>query len=105
MSGYLEIPDLISTGTELLSLVLIVTSFLIVSFLAYRTKTVRSFQFEMFVVLLVITVAEIPKITSSLGLINISGIEDFGLVAHTLSMIFLSAFIAVRAARYCRGRA
>ena len=103
-SGYLSI-DLVATGAELLSLVLIVISFLIVAFLAYRTKTVRSFQFEMFVVLLVITVAEVPKIMNSLGLIDVSGIQDFGLEAHTLSMIFLSAFIALRAARYFRGRA
>jgi hypothetical protein len=105
MNAYLQITELIGMGTELTSLLLIVASFLIVAFLAYRTKTIRSLQFEMFIVLLIIMAAEVPKILSSLGLVSISGIEDVGLVVHTTSMVFLCAFITLRASRYFRGRA
>jgi len=101
---YLEIEDLFGTSAELVSLIFIVASFLIVASLAYKSKTIRSLQFEMFVVLLVLLVAEVPKIVSSLGLISFSGIEDIGLFVHTVSMVFLSGFIALRASKYLRKR-
>jgi hypothetical protein len=94
--------DLIGTGAETLSLVLIVASFLIVAYLAYRAKTIRSFQFEIFVVLLVLTLGEVPRILNSLGIVNVSGIETTGLIIHTTSMVFLTVFIALRAARYLK---
>jgi len=82
--------------------VLIVASFLIITYLALRAKTIRSFQFEMFVVLLVLVLAEIPKILDSLAIINISSIETTGLIIHTVSMVFLSVFILIRASRYLK---
>ena len=81
---------------------LIVASFLIITYLALRAKTIRSFQFEMFVVLLVLVLAEIPKILDSLAIINISSIETTGLIIHTVSMVFLSVFILIRASRYLK---
>jgi hypothetical protein len=93
---------LIGSGADTLSLLLILASFLIVAFLAYRAKTIRSFQFEMFVVLLVLVLSEVPKILGQLSVINIAGIETIGLEIHTVSMVFLSAFIALRAAKYLK---
>jgi|SRR5271155_5295470 hypothetical protein len=97
-----DITDLIGSAADWSSLVLVVAAFLVMAFLAYRVKTIRSFQFEMFVVLLVIVLAEVPKILNSLGYIDISNIETTGLIIHTVSMIFLSAFIALRAAKYLK---
>ncbi len=88
----------------MLSLVFIIASFLVVVSLAYRAKTFKSFQFQMFVVLLVLVITEIPKILSDIGLMNVSGIEDLGLTIHTFSMIFLSLFVAFRAIKYFRER-
>ncbi len=94
--------DLLGFIGEFLSLVLIIASFLVMVFLAYRAKTFRSFQFQMFVVLLVLVIAEIPKILSDIGLLNVFGIQDAGLIIHTFSMILLSLFIAFRAVKYSR---
>jgi hypothetical protein len=73
-----------------------------VTFLAFRAKTTKSLQFEMFVVLLVLLISETPKILSDLGLVDVSGLADAGLTIHTFSMILLSLFIAFRASRYFR---
>jgi hypothetical protein len=73
-------------------------------FLAYRAKTSKSLQFEMFVVLFVLVVSEVPKLLNDLGVLNFSAIEDTGLIIHTFSMILLSLFIALRAGKYFRQR-
>ena len=97
-----DITDLVTPGADTLSLLLIIATFLIVAFLAARTKTIRSFQFEIFVVLLVLVLAEIPKLLGDLGIVDISGVETVGLAIHTVSMIFLSVFIFMRAFRYLK---
>ncbi len=96
--------DLLGLSAELLSLVLIIASFLVMVFLAYRAKTFKSFQFQMFLVFLVLVIAEIPKILNDIGILNVSAIEDLGLTIHTFSMILLSLFIAFRATKYFRQR-
>jgi hypothetical protein len=93
----------ITLAAEGVSLALIVASFTLMGFLALRARTIRSFQFQMFFVIAVLLVAEAPHILSDMGVINISGIEDFGLVVHTLSMAFLVVFVAIRASRYLKG--
>jgi hypothetical protein len=98
----MSLADTIAPAADTLSLVLIVATFLIITYLALRAKTIRSFQFEMFVVLLVLVLAEIPKILDSLAIINISSIETTGLIIHTVSMVFLSLFILIRASRYLK---
>jgi predicted membrane channel-forming protein YqfA (hemolysin III family) len=98
----MSLADLIAPGADTLSLILIVATFLVITYLALRAKTIRSFQFEMFVVLLVLVLAEIPKILNSLAIINISSIETTGLIIHTVSMVFLSVFILLRAVKYLR---
>ena len=94
--------DLVRISAQWLSLALIIASFLIVAYLTYRVKTFRSFQFEIFLVLLVITMSEVPKILSDLNLINISNVEMTGLLIHGVAMVFLVAFIAHRASRYLK---
>jgi len=93
----------VDTGAEILSLALIVASFLVMAYLAYRAKTTKSFQFQIFIVLLVITVAEVPHILSDFGIIDISYISDAGLVVHTVSMVVLVAFVSLRFAKYSSG--
>src|SRR5437879_1094585 len=51
-------------------LILIIASLGIISYLAFRTKTVRSFQFEMFLFMLVLAVAEAPRILETLGVVT-----------------------------------
>ncbi len=96
----LDVTNLAEIGSELISLVLILASFMFMAFLVYRARTIKSFQFQMFVVLLVLTVAEVPHILSDMGVLNVSGIEEPALYLHALSMLFLTGFIALRVARY-----
>lgn len=90
---------------EVLSLVLIIGSFAIIAYLAFRTKTVRSFQFEMFLFMLVLAVAEIPRILETLGVITGGPYYDqVGLEIHSVSMVILAAFVALRVYRFSRGK-
>jgi hypothetical protein len=88
---------------EGISLVLIIASFSIISYLAFRTKTVRSFQFEMFLFMLVLAVAEAPRILETLGVVIGGPYYDLvGLEVHSVSMVFLAAFVGLRIYRFWR---
>ncbi len=99
--GYGVAPTNIAGQTaESLSFILIVLSLLVVAFLSYRVKTVKSFQFEMFIFVLVLLLAEVPRILDSLGFIQTASVEGVGLLLHTASMIFLAGFIFIRVFRF-----
>ncbi len=99
--GYGAAPtDIAGQAAETLSLVLIVLSLLVVAFLSYRVKTVKSFQFEMFIFVLVLLLAEVPRILDTLGFIQTASVEGVGLLLHTASMIFLAGFIMIRVFRF-----
>jgi hypothetical protein len=87
----------LTMGGELLSLLLVTASFIIIALTAARIKTLRSFQFEMFLFALILFLAETPRILDTLlGVINVPSIEIIGLAVHTVSMVILSAFVAFR---------
>lgn len=91
--------------TELLSLLLILASFFLVAYMAFRVKTIHSFQFEMFLFTLVLAVSETPRILESLGLVSGGAYYDMvGLEIHSASMAILVAFVAARVYRFYRGR-
>ena len=98
--GPLELSYIIASSSDSISLALILVSTVLMGYLAYRARTVRSFQFQMLVVLLVVAAAESPHILSNVGLINVSGMEEAGLFIHTLSMFFLAFFVALRVTKY-----
>ena len=88
--------DPVGKVTELISLALILASFLVVSYLTYRSRSRKSFQFEMFLFTVVLVAAEIPRTLYSLGVIDIDSLSTFGLGIHSVSMIILTAFVAIR---------
>lgn len=92
--------DIAGQAAEIVSLTFIVLSLLVLAFLSYRVKTVKSFQFELFIVALVIALAEVPRILDILGFIQTASIEGFGLLLHTASMILLAGFIMIRVLKY-----
>lgn len=99
--GYGAAPtDIAGQAAETLSLILIVLSLLVVALLSYRVKTVKSFQFEMFIFVLVLSLSEVPRILDSLGFIQTASVEGLGLLLHTASMIFLAGFILIRVFRF-----
>ncbi len=80
------------------SLALIFTAFGLIAALSMRSRTVSSFQFELYIFILVIVFAEVPGILISLGwLQNLQVYALAGLELHSLSMAFLSAFVLWRA--------
>lgn len=87
-------------AAEIVSMIFIVLSLVVLAYLSYRVKTVKSFQFEMFIFALLVSLAEIPRIMNTLGFIQTAGIEGLGLLMHTASMIFLAGFILIRVFRF-----
>jgi len=91
---------------EGLSLILIIASLAIISYLSFRTRTVRSFQFQMFLFMLVLAVAEAPRILETLGVVTGGPYYDLvGLEIHSVSMVILAAFVGFRIYRFWRGKA
>ena len=90
---------------EIFSLALIIASLAIISHLALRTKTVRSFQFEMFLFMLVLAASEVPRILETLGIITGGPYYDqLGLEIHSASMVVLTLFVAIRVYNFWRGK-
>ena len=87
---------------ETLSLILVISSFAILTGLALRTKTSRSLQSQFFIFSLILAISEIPRILETLGLIDITPYQLPGLAVHTVSMIALGAFVVYRAYRFLR---
>jgi E3 ubiquitin-protein ligase DOA10 len=94
----------IAPYTEALSLILILASFVVIAYLAFRVRTVHSFQFEMFLFMLVLAVAEIPRILETLGVFADGPYDLLGLEVHSVSMVILVAFVAIRVYRFWRGK-
>jgi hypothetical protein len=87
---------MLSAWAQLLSLVFVAASFIVLLYLAAKVRTRRSFQFEMFLVALVLGAAEVPKISmDALGL-NLGVLATYGLEVHSASMIILAGFVAYR---------
>jgi hypothetical protein len=104
-SGFADALAALAPYTEVLSLVLVLASFAVIAYLAFRTKTVRSFQFEMFLFMLILAVAEVPKIVETLGVFAGGPYYDMiGLEIHSVSMVILVAFVALRVYRFSRGK-
>jgi hypothetical protein len=81
-----------------LSLALIFISFGLIAVLSMRSRTISSFQFELYVFILVVVMAEVPAILINLGFLPaLAPYELDGLVVHSISMAFLSTFILWRA--------
>jgi hypothetical protein len=98
----LDFSYFITSSTDFISLALVLASTILMGFLAFRARTVSSFQFQMLVVLLVVALAEVPHILNNLGVLDVSGIENLGLFLHTISMFFLAYFVAIRVTKYFR---
>lgn len=81
---------------EIVSLVLVIASFLIITYLATRTKRWKSFQVEMFLFTVVLIAAEVPRIIYSLGIVNLDPLSTIGLGIHSVSMVILLTFLVFR---------
>jgi hypothetical protein len=102
-TGYAEQGNVAGTSAELVSLILILISFLVITYLAARVRNVRSFQFEMFLFTLVLVVAEVPRTLYAIGVVDLDSFSTIGLFIHSVSMVILTAFVAYRTYGFFRG--
>ncbi len=90
--------QMLVTATGYLSLALIFIAFGLIAALSMRSRTVSSFQFELYVFVLVVVMAEVPAIAINLGYLPaLAQYELDGLIVHSFSMAFLSGFVLWRA--------
>ena len=90
--------QMILSAADYFSLALIFVAFGLIALLSMRSRTVSSFQFELYVFVLVVVMAEVPKILINLGFLpDLASYELDGLIVHSFSMAFLSGFVLWRA--------
>ena len=88
----------IANAAGYVSLTLIFIAFGLIAALSIRSRTTSSFQFELYVFVLVVVMAEVPGILINLGFLPaLAQYELDGLIVHSFSMAFLSGFILWRA--------
>lgn len=86
----------LAADAELVSLVLIVAAFVVITYLTAKTRSRKSFQFEMFLFSLVLVAAEVPRVLYSLHVIDIDALSTIGLEIHSVSMVIITGFVLFR---------
>lgn len=89
---------------ELVSLSLILASVVVIFYLNFRIRNIRTFQFEILLFTLILVAAEIPRTLYSLGLVDLDFLSQTGLEIHSVSMVILALFVAYRTTGFFRGR-
>ena len=103
MSAESQLFEVLIEGGEVTSLILVTIAFVMLAVMSTRSRTIYSFQFQMFLFGLILFISEVPKILGTLGLIDLASIEDIGLALHTVAMVPLSLFVAYRIYRFLKG--
>ena len=93
-----ELVSLLSSLTaNYLTLFLLFGSLVIFAWLAVKSKSIRSFQFQISVFIAIMVVGELVQLLSSNGLMKLpSAFEGIGFLIHVGSMIFFSLMIWLR---------
>ncbi|QQG48850.1 MAG: hypothetical protein HY247_00570 [archaeon] len=99
----MSLEPITQTG-EYISLVLVIFAFLTFAILAMKSRSLRSLQGQMFVVVLIIFAAELPRILWTIGIVDLSWLADYGLEVHSVSMVLLTGFLAYRIYGFLRAK-
>ncbi|TLX91042.1 MAG: hypothetical protein E6K93_05480 [Thaumarchaeota archaeon] len=93
-----ELISLLSSLTaNYLTLFLLFGSLIIFALLAVKSKTIRSFQFQISVFIAIMVVGELIELLSNNGLMKLpSAFDGLGFLIHVGSMIFFSLMIWLR---------
>ncbi len=89
---------------EIVSLFLILASTVLIVYLNFRVRNIRTFQFEMLLFTLILVAAEIPRTLYSLGVVDLDFLSPTGLEIHSVSMVILALFVSYRTVGFFRGR-
>ncbi|HSF49305.1 MAG TPA: hypothetical protein VLA74_00975 [Nitrososphaeraceae archaeon] len=75
---------------------LLVISLAVFSWSALRSRSLRKFQFQMSIFVLIWIVGEIIRFLQEEKIFTIFGVGDLGAVLHTVAMIFFSLMLWIR---------
>lgn len=92
----------IVTVMELFTLGGILVSGGIFTRLAVKARSLGSFRFQLSLFMLVWVVSEVPHVLQTLGLIDATPYDSFGLAAHMTSMAIFAIFVGIRSANFAR---
>ena len=70
--------------------------------LAIKSKSIGSFRFQLSLFILVWVASEVPYVLQTLGLIDATPYDSFGLAAHMTSMAIFAIFVGIRSANFAR---
>ena len=79
-----------------ITLVLLLIAVGIFGSLAVQSKSVKSFQFQIAVILIIWIVGEIVEISGEMGMIQLSSFEELPAVIHMIAMIMISVTFWLR---------
>lgn len=83
-------------ASHFLTLFLLLGALVIFTVLAARSRTIKSFQFQMSVFILIWVISEIIETFHEMGLVHLDGLHRYGLAIHLGSMIFLAVILWAR---------
>jgi hypothetical protein len=89
---------------EVASLILILASTVLIVYLNFKVRNIRTFQFEILIFTIILVAAEIPRTLYSLGLVDLNALSPGGLEIHSVSMVILALFVSYRTVGFFRGR-
>jgi hypothetical protein len=88
---------LLSLPTDYMTLVLLVIALMIFVWLVVKSRSIRSFQFQVSIFIAIMVAGGIVDLLSNNGIIQLPpGFQELGFLIHVGSMIFFSLMIWLR---------
>ncbi len=79
-----------------ITLILLLVAVSIFGILAARSRSIRSFQFQISVFIMIWIVSELVETLRELFFFEVGWIEDYGYLIHIGSMVFIAVMLLVR---------
>lgn len=92
--------DPVILAAEIFTSVMIILSAIVFTRLAFKSKGLGSFQFQLSIFVIIWVIAELPHIGSTLGLIDDTSYATFGITFHFISMAAFAFFVGIRSIQF-----
>ncbi len=79
-----------------MTIALLLIALVIFGWLAVRSKSIRSFEFQISIFIVIWAFGEVVSVLTKSGVIRISIMEDIGFEIHIASMAFISVMLWLR---------
>jgi len=83
-------------STDVLTLILLLIALCIFALIAVRSKSVKTFQFQMSIFIVVWILGEAANTLQASGIILPRNLQNFGMQIHAVSMVFFGIMLWVR---------